>query len=323
MDNSENESASAQQEQSVYPPKPQIAQKQGNPVWRSITSLLLYAVLFYFLFEPNPSLIAALLLVILVHELGHFALMKIFNYSNVKIFFIPLLGAYTSGKKTNISQSQLSAVILAGPIPGIIIGVILYYMNQELQNDTIKMLANIFLFINLFNLLPFMPLDGGRLIETLFVRENHILRLVFGVISIICLLGASFLFQNYILLIVPLFIAMDLVNEHKNNKIREYLKQEKVNYFTDYESLPDKDYWIIRDCLLFAFPRKFAGLQPGVHEYSMIEPIIIQQVSAILRMNIRLNLNTLAVIGLVFFYLLSIALPIVFVVLIAKKMLSP
>jgi len=48
--------------------------------------------------------------------------MKAFNYSNVKLFVVPLLGAYVSGKKATISQRQMSIIILAGPIPGLIIG---------------------------------------------------------------------------------------------------------------------------------------------------------------------------------------------------------
>lgn len=297
-----------------------VVNQQKNSTMRSLMSLLLYGVMFYFLFEPNPSLIAALLLVIIIHELGHFALMKIFNYSNVKIFFIPLLGAYTSGKKQQISQAQLAAVILAGPIPGIIIGLILFYMNQNLQNDIVKMLANIFLFLNLFNLLPFMPLDGGRLLETLFVRENFVLRMVFGIISIICLLALSLLSLNFIMLIIPAFIAMDLFNEYKNNKIREYLKQEKINYFTDYENLPDKDYWIIRDCLLFSNPKKFIGIQPGRYDYSIIEPLIIQQVTSILKINVKLNLKPIAVVAIIVFYALSIALPLVYVLSVVEKL---
>ncbi|MBS1653157.1 MAG: hypothetical protein JSU07_14215 [Bacteroidetes bacterium] len=320
MDNIENDNQFNTHQSSIYPPKPMVVNQQKNSTMRSLMSLLLYGVMFYFLFEPNPSLIAALLLVIIIHELGHFALMKIFNYSNVKIFFIPLLGAYTSGKKQQISQAQLAAVILAGPIPGIIIGLILFYMNQNLQNDIVKMLANIFLFLNLFNLLPFMPLDGGRLLETLFVRENFVLRMVFGIISIICLLALSLLSLNFIMLIIPAFIAMDLFNEYKNNKIREYLKQEKINYFTDYENLPDKDYWIIRDCLLFSNPKKFIGIQPGRYDYSIIEPLIIQQVTSILKINVKLNLKPIAVVAIIVFYALSIALPLVYVLSVVEKL---
>jgi len=148
----------------VYPPKPILVTKKQNALTRSIISLLLYALMFYFIFDQNIVYIAAILLVIIIHEMGHFLFMKLFNYSNVKIFIVPLLGAFTTGKKQQVSQAQLSLIILAGPLPGIIIGCVLYFLNKDIQSETLKMLSNSFLLINLLNCLPFYPLDGGRLI---------------------------------------------------------------------------------------------------------------------------------------------------------------
>jgi stage IV sporulation protein FB len=206
---------------STYPSKPVIVQKNQNAVLRSLVSLFLYALLFYFLFERNIVSIAAILLVIVIHELGHFAFMRLFNYSNVKIFIVPLLGAFTSGKKQQVSQWQLCLIILAGPVPGILIGCLLHYLNLDLQNQTLKLLANCFLIINLLNCLPFYPLDGGRLIETLFFRENYTIRLVFGIISIIALVVLFIASFSPLLLLIPLFIGFELYNEHKHQKIRK------------------------------------------------------------------------------------------------------
>jgi hypothetical protein len=103
-------------------PKPILEENKKNWLRKSVISLVIYAILFYTIFDKNISYMAGLLVVLLIHELGHFFAMKLFNYNNVKLFFIPLLGAYVSGKKTIISQRQMSIVILAGPLPGIIIG---------------------------------------------------------------------------------------------------------------------------------------------------------------------------------------------------------
>jgi hypothetical protein len=116
--------AGAGEEQSSalrFPPKPILIEKNQNAITRSLISLLIYALLFYFLFDQNLVYIAAILLVIIVHEMGHFLFMKLFNYSNVKIFIVPLLGAFTTGKKQQVSQLQLCLIILGGPVPGVII----------------------------------------------------------------------------------------------------------------------------------------------------------------------------------------------------------
>ncbi|MCW3076993.1 MAG: hypothetical protein JWO32_1602 [Bacteroidetes bacterium] len=313
MDDNYNGSHNFEHTVGGFPPKPVLIEQKKNTVQRSIISLMVYALLFYFVFDQNIAYIAAILIVIIVHESGHFLFMKIYNYSNVKIFIVPLLGAFTSGKKQEVSQFQLCLIILAGPLPGIIIGSLIYYLNKDVHNENLKMLANAFLIINLLNLLPFYPLDGGRLIETLFFRQNHMIRLVFGIISIFFL--AILFFQTPVMLIVPVLIALELYNESKHQKIRDYLRNEKINYHIDYKSLPDKNYWLIRDCLLFSFPKKYAGLTPGKYEYSPAEPLLVQHVNSVLQIKLIYDLNILQIVLILLTYLAAFFLPIIFLTL--------
>src|SRR6476620_10358302 len=53
---------------SAVPPKPVIVEKNENALTRSLISLGIYALLFYFLFDQNVTYIAAILLVIIIHE---------------------------------------------------------------------------------------------------------------------------------------------------------------------------------------------------------------------------------------------------------------
>jgi stage IV sporulation protein FB len=299
----------------AYPPKPILAEKSQNALTRSLISLFIYALLFYFLFDRNIVYIAAILVVLIIHEMGHFLMMRLFNYSNVKIFIVPLLGAFTAGRKQQVSQWQLSLIILAGPLPGILIGCILFFLNKDIQHDTLTMLANSFLIINLLNCLPFYPLDGGRLVETLFFRENYIIRLVFSIISIIALLFLFLFMFNPILLIIPFMIALELYNEHKHQKIRDYLRQEKINYHADYANLPDKDYWLIRDCLILSFPKKYNSVIAGKHEYSLIEPVLVQHIISVLQVNLKQDLNPFKRILMLLFYIASFVTPIILVLL--------
>jgi stage IV sporulation protein FB len=296
----------------AYPPKPKVLEKKQNAITRSLISLFIYALLFYLFFEQNLAYVAAILVVLIIHEMGHFLAMRRFGYSNVKIFIVPLLGAFTTGKKQEVSQWQLSVIILAGPVPGIIIGTLLYYFNLEWQSENVKTLAYSFLIINLLNCLPFHPLDGGRLIETLFFRDNYLIHLVFGILSIMGLLLFFLFAQSFVLLIIPFLIGLELYNESKHQKIREYLKQERINYRTDYESLPDKDYWLIRDCLIFSFPKKYAALAPGRYEYSILEGLIIQHITAVLQTSLIADLKGFKRIIVLLFYLFIFIGPVVY-----------
>ncbi|MBL7932623.1 MAG: site-2 protease family protein [Bacteroidia bacterium] len=298
-----------------FPPKPVVMERSQNALTRSLISLLVYAGLFYIIFDQNVTYIAAILLVIIVHELGHFAFMKLFHYSNVKIFIVPLLGAFTSGKKQQVSQWQLSLIILGGPVPGIIIGTLLYLYNRGLHNETITMLSNSFLIINLLNCLPFHPLDGGRLVETLFFKENYAIRIAFGIASIIALVCICFVVQSFILLIIPVLIGFEIYNENKHQKIRDYLKQEKIDYHVEYADLTDKNYWLIRDCLIFSFPKKYAGIIAGQYQYSHLEALFVQHVNSVLQVNLKQDLNWFKRLLVLIFYILITLSPIVLFVI--------
>lgn len=312
MENQDTEQT-APQEPAVLP-KPVLVQDKKNWVRKSLISLGIYIFVFLVIFQLEPIFVAAVLIVLLIHEFGHFFAMKAFNYTNVKLFIIPLLGAYVTGKKSLISQRQMSLVILAGPVPGIIIGLCLLISTDYYPNDRIEMLGKIFLGLNFFNLLPFIPLDGGRLLETLFIDQNHIIRVIFTVISILFLLIFALLFKSLFLLIVPASMIFDLVMEIKNQKIRDYLKQENINYTVDYNDLPDKDYWTIRDCILLSFSRRYNGIQAGVHQYSVIEGGLLQHVVAVIKTPIIKDLRVAGRILMLLIFLTFLMLPILYYV---------
>lgn len=276
----------------LYPPKPILVEQKSNNLTRSLISLLIYAMLFYFLFDQNIAYIAAVLLVLLIHEFGHFFAMKLYDYQNIKLFIIPMLGAFVSGKKQTVSQKQMSIIVLAGPLPGLFIGFVLYFLNKSsLHNESVKMLANTFIFLNLFNLLPIYPLDGGRFLENLFIKNNYGIRLVFTVISILFLLAIIVFTASLLMIIVPAMMIYELFNEIKNQKIRDYLDQEKINYHCAYSDLPDKNYWLIRDCILFSFQKKYVSVKPGVYQYSILESVLVQHVSGVLKVNFENDLS--------------------------------
>src|ERR1700733_12258485 len=90
----------------IYPAKPELEETKSRiNVWlRSLISLALYFIIGYFFFNKDWLLVVVLTGVVVFHESGHFLAMKLFNYTELGIFFIPLLGAYASGTKREVSQ---------------------------------------------------------------------------------------------------------------------------------------------------------------------------------------------------------------------------
>ena len=100
-------------------------------------------------------------------------------------------------------------------------------------------------------------------------------------------------------------MIFDLIMEIKNQKIREYLKQENINYILDYDDLPNLTYWTIRDCILLSFNKRYAGIQAGVHKYSVLEGSIIQHVVAVIKTPVGKLIT-------IFVFLFFLLLPVVY-----------
>ncbi|MBC7902681.1 MAG: site-2 protease family protein [Gemmatimonadaceae bacterium] len=223
--------------------KPNLSEKKPiSPIYTAISLLLFIAIGFYVL-NNNFTVIIVISIVILVHELGHLLAMKYYNYSNLGIFFIPFFGGAATGSKKNITQKEETIVFMAGPFPGIIIGSILAVVSLYwVENDLLSSLSVGFIFINLFNLLPIYPLDGGRMIEVLFLDQKKTLSLVFSCLSIAAIIYFVIYYKNYILLIFAAIIASNLFTDHQKEKVKRVLAEDGVEIDTGYENLSEEDY---------------------------------------------------------------------------------
>jgi Zn-dependent protease len=99
---------------------------------------------------------------ILVHEMGHVIQLRREGIKASAPMFIPFLGAVISAKSLGRNATAEARVGLAGPILGSIGAAVCIVIWQATGNDLYRALAFTGLFLNLFNLLPVVPLDGGR-----------------------------------------------------------------------------------------------------------------------------------------------------------------
>ncbi len=136
-------------------------------------------------FSPS-SIFKIIIFVVLVHELGHAFALKAFKIKDVCVIVLPL-GGGTLADYSVLSDFKKSLVFLAGPLPGIIIGFLLYIGNVLNWWDVNMQVSFYFLLLNFFNLLPLPPLDGGRFVETLLSYRNRIFFPIFQASQIIVL----------------------------------------------------------------------------------------------------------------------------------------
>ena len=101
-------------------------------------------------------------LLILVHELGHVFELRRQGVPASAPLFIPFLGAVVGMKQMPEDAWKEARVALAGPILGTLGSVAVWGLGEALDSPLLVALAFTGFFINLFNLIPIVPLDGGR-----------------------------------------------------------------------------------------------------------------------------------------------------------------
>lgn len=179
----------------------------GNPLLLTVLSAIAFFVVGAWAWSPKFVLL--LFPILLLHELGHFAVMKLFGYQEVRLFFVPLLGAAVAGRSKSGSISQKIIVPLAGPLPGIIVAAVLWFSGVTATHPTANAMAIMLLAVNGFNLLPILPLDGGWLVQTLLAKRPW-LEFAFRCITILFLLAIAIATKTWIIAVIAILSASRL-----------------------------------------------------------------------------------------------------------------
>ena len=99
------------------------------------------------------------MLLILVHEMGHYIEAKREGLHPKLPVFVPFLGAYVQYTRGN--PWQTARVAIAGPILGGVAAFVFYLIGKSQRLEPAVALAYFGFFLNLFNLIPFGIFDGG------------------------------------------------------------------------------------------------------------------------------------------------------------------
>ena len=110
-----------------------------------------------------------LVALLFLHEMGHAIVMKIKGMPVGGMIFIPLLGAAVMMKQMPANAKDEAEVGIAGPIAGAIASSICLVLAQtsSMTHTIWAPLAYFGFFMNLFNLVPIVPFDGGRVLAAI------------------------------------------------------------------------------------------------------------------------------------------------------------
>jgi Zn-dependent protease len=149
-------------------------------------------------------------LLLLIHEMGHVWQARREGLDASAPLFIPFLGAAIALKELPKDAAVEARVGLAGPILGTLgtcIPLVIWLATGE---DLFQALAFFGFFLNLFNLAPVLPLDGGRAMAALTPWM--------WLVGYALLVAATFAFPNPIMLLILLFGGIETYRRWKERK---------------------------------------------------------------------------------------------------------
>jgi len=247
----------------------------GSAKSNSLLLLIVTLVLFFStgMISADVGDILVLVAVLFFHELGHLVTMKLLRYNDVKMFFIPFFGAAVSGKSANDSALKSCLVSMSGPLPGIILGVLLYVLFALTKNFYLFKAAQVTLLLNAMNILPIMPLDGGRYVDVLFIG-NKLFRLLFALFGVSIFLVLAIASSDIILGLFGVLALVGAINNFKLNSVAIGLKKAGVR-FGSVQELTNcvNDLRAITTALYYTFPKIFKPIS-GAAIYRYISELV-------------------------------------------------
>ena len=152
--------------------------RRSKVLWFLASAVVGIAAFGYMVSWP---LVPVVVVVLLFHEFGHALVMRALGYRGLGVLMLPFLGAVAIGRKDDAGPWQKLAVLLAGPLPGLVFAVIALRLAMPRPNEhqLLTSIGIMALAINFLNLLPFSPLDGGQIVDSFLFAHRPRLRFAF------------------------------------------------------------------------------------------------------------------------------------------------
>jgi Zn-dependent protease len=113
---------------------------------------------------------AGFIALLFAHEMGHYVAARQRGLNVGAPAFIPFMGAWIALEDHPANVETEAYVAIAGPVVGTVAALAVYLLARSEDSGLLLAISYSGLFLNLFNLLPISPLDGGRVTAVLGPR---------------------------------------------------------------------------------------------------------------------------------------------------------
>lgn len=196
-----------------------------------------YIILLLSLLAGYFEYVFLLLFIIIVHEMGHYLIGKLLNLNMSEIRIYAFGGVTLMDEDLNSNIFKEIIMLLAGPLSQLLLLllIILLYNKSYVNFYTYSKFLDVNYLLFSFNLLPILPLDGGKLMNNILdlvlpFRLSHRISIIISFIF----LPSLFIIDNKIFVTVLfLFLFIKLLEEINSDKDRlnKLILERKFNNY--------------------------------------------------------------------------------------------
>ena len=204
--------------------------------------------------------LGALLIAILVfHEYGHLRAMRSFGIKTKGMYLIPFVGGVAVGEKATTYWQEIY-ISMQGPVFGLYMTLLAWGAYYLTSWPLLGALASFSALINVFNLLPIYPLDGGHVIKAIAMSmsktRSWVFLILFAGFGVIC----AFWSGLYLLGFFSVIGALDLISAARTDRDKDVVP---MNLYGAAVSL----LWYVGTISVFLFTMYWLYLQevPGAN----------------------------------------------------------
>jgi Zn-dependent protease len=157
-----------------------------------------------------------LLLQLVVHEYGHVHAMRRSGLRVRGVYFIPFIGAMTVSDDAFRTRRQQAYVALSGPLWGGLFTLAPLGLHLATGEPFWVAVASVWALVNLLNLLPISPLDGGRVLSAFANSFSSSLGVAVGVLGLAGVMALGLAWGFELVWLVAAFGAFELVGESRS-----------------------------------------------------------------------------------------------------------
>ena len=196
----------------------------------------------------------ALIACLVFHEYGHVRAMKYFGMKTKGIYLIPFMGGLALGDDKINTRWQDVVISIMGPTFGLLmslLSILAYWLTGEIF---FAGLATFNALLNLFNLLPILPLDGGHILKSISFSMNSKIGLIACAAGAALGIYLSYSFGLALLGFMLLIGSMEILFEWRSRHLSHLLPLDR------YGQLVSASWYVVTVAALIGVIGYFAGM---------------------------------------------------------------